>query len=330
MYRMNWKVVVGSFKLGLVASIEIHKSVDLLADTAQIVLPGTAYNRVLSELENTFRRGQPVSIYLGYDDQLRQEFSGYVQSIATDDGSIKLNLEDEIYVTRVAVADKEFKNVYIKQVLEYLTDSIKTSLGIDIQINCTHTLRYDKFVISKATAFDVLKKLQEEAKANVYMKGNVLHFHLPYEELFGKQYYDFAHNIEKAELSFKQAADRRFEVEVEGITRNGKNVKVIVGTTGGDKRSIKIYGVSDPDTLRKRGEAELKTLVYDGYEGSITTWLLPYVEPAWAASIHDSDYEYKTGWYYVTAVTTTFSEAGAVRAVQLGIKLSETKLRQNG
>ena len=74
--------------------------------------------------------------------------------------------------------------------------------------------------------------------------------------------------------------------------------------------------------LKKRGKAELQYLTYDGYEGNITAWLIPYVEPTWSAKIQDKDYEYKTGTYYVTAVTTTLSgDGGGVRKVELGRKL---------
>ena len=84
---------------------------------------------------------------------------------------------------------------------------------------------------------------------------------------------------------------------------------------------MKIPGVSDRATLERRADEELKIRSYTGYEGSITGWPVPYVEPAWVAEIRDADYEYKTGKYYVVAVETSFSSAGGKRKVTLGKKI---------
>ena len=128
-------------------------------------------------------------------------------------------------------------------------------------------------------------------------------------------------NIEKSELKYRDARTRKFICTIEGTDAAGKTVKVTKGTPGGDKFNLKIPGVSDRVTLERRADEELKIRSYTGYEGSITGWLVPYVEPAWVAEIRDADYEYKTGKYYVVAVETSFSSAGGKRKVTLGKKI---------
>ena len=319
MFNMMFDIKVGKYKLGLLSSVEVHKSVDLLADTCTIVLPGTAYNQAL-RIEEQIKRGDRVTVKFGYDDitNAKPEFEGYLQNIATDDGSITLNCEDGIYLTRKALTDAVFNSVNIKKIAEYVCTETESGLTVV----CDYDFQYDKFTIDKATGFDVMKKLQEETKANIYVKEDELHIHPAYIEIFGKVKYDFARNIEKSELQYRQAEDRKYQVDVEGIDAEGKRVTVTVGTIGGDRRSVKIYGVSDPEMLKKRGEEELKYLVFTGYEGSITTWLIPYVEPGYSATVRDAEYEYKDGTYYVVAVTTSFDENGGVRKVELGRKLS--------
>ena len=316
---MAFDIQVGKYKLGLLSSVEVHKSVDLLADTCTIILPGTVHNQAL-RIEDEIKRGDPVSVKFGYDNitNSKPEFEGYLQEIATDDGSITLKCEDALYLTRKAVKDTVFSSAGVKKIAEYVCNEI----GGTLSVNCTYDFRYDKFTINSATGFDVLKKLQEETKANIYIKGNVLHIHPAYIEKFGEVKYDFARNIEKSDLQYRRAEDRKYQVEGEGIGADGKRVSVTVGATGGDRRSVKIYGVFDKEMLKKRGEEELKYLVFDGYEGSITTWLVPYVEPGYSAKIYDAEYEYKKGTYYVVSVTTTFSESGGARKVELGRKLS--------
>lgn len=316
MLRMSWEIKIGSFFLGLLDSVKIHRSVDLLADTAEISLPAIIQNRAL-EIENQLKRGDGVSIRLGYDGDLMQEFSGYLQEIAVNNGTITLQCEDGLFLFRKSVPDQELKGISLKGLLQHLIKAI----GISLEVKCSYEFQYEKFVLNHMTAFDVLKKIQEETKANIYLKGTELHVHPAYEEVFGKVKYDFSQNIEKDNLVYKHTDQRKFEVEVEGQSKEGKNVKVRVGTAGGDLRSVKVYGVTDPDVLKKRGLEELKHLSYTGYEGDLTGWLLPYCDAGYAASVHDEEYPRKDGTYYVTAVTTEFSQNGGSRKVQLGRKM---------
>ena len=313
---MVYDIQIGNYKLGLLQSVEIHKSVDLLTDTAVVVVPGVVYNQSL-DIEDKVKVGDPVVIRLGYDDNLVTEFEGYLQRIDTDDNSITFNMEDGIYLTRKPVKDKQLVNTTVKEIVEYCLSEIGMK-----ELACSYNITYEKFVIKNANAYDVLKKLQDETKANIYMKGSQLNIHPAYIEKGGDVYYDFAINIEQSDLKYRRKDDRNFEISVEGIGLDGKKKTVTVGTTGGEKRTVKVFNVMDEAALKQRGQEEMKYLVYDGYEGNITGWLIPYVEPTYSAYVYDKEYEYKTGSYYVVSVTTTFDESGGVRKVELGRKLT--------
>jgi hypothetical protein len=332
-FKLKWKIEVGDYELGFLDSVEIHRSVDLLADTCSVKLPATINNKAIkadriNEIEGKIKRGDKVKVWLGYDKETFTnadvpEFEGYLLNINTDDGSIILNCEDDLFLMRKPVQDKQFKNTGLKEIAEYLVKETNSGL----LLNCSFTLNYDKFVISKATGYDVLKKLQDECKGNIYIKKNaagigVLNIHPPYIEKHGYVEYSFQKNIEKSDLKYKSADDKRLQVEVENTGKDGKKVTVLSGTTGGDKVTIKGYGLSKA-AMQQLADAEYRRRLYNGYEGSITTWLLPYVEPGYSAQITDEDYEFKDGIYYVTAVTTTMDgSGGGVRKVQLGIKLA--------
>jgi hypothetical protein len=331
-FKLKWQIEIGDYFLGFLDNVDIHRSVDLLADTCSIKLPATINNKAIkadrvNEIEGKIKRGDKIKVYLGYDKDFftekdTPEFEGYLLNINTDDGSIVLNGEDDLFLMRKPVKDKQFKNTGLKQIAEYLIAETKCGL----LLNCSFTLQYDKFVISKATGYDVLKKLQEESKGNIYIKKNaagvgVLNIHPPYIEKHGYVEYSFQKNIEKSDLKYKSAEDKRLEIEVENTGKDGKKITVVSGTTGGDKVTIKGYGLSAA-AMQQLADAEYRRRLYNGFEGSITTWLIPYVEPGYSASISDDDYAFKTGIYYVTAVTTTMDgSGGGVRKVQLGIKL---------
>lgn len=317
---MGFHITIGTYQLAMVDSIAVKLSVESLADTAIITLPAAVFNKAL-EIEDKIKEGDAVRIRFGYNaentSELPVEFEGYVESIATDAGSIKINCEDELYNFRKDLQDKVLTNVTIEQLMQHVCQELD-----GFEVKCDYDFKYDKFTIYNATGFDVLKKIQEETRANIYLKGKVLHIHPQYAEIGKTVIYDFAVNIEKSELKYMDARKRKFICTIEGTDAAGKTVKVTKGTPGGDKFTLKIPGVSDKATLERRAEEELKIKAYSGYEGSITGWLIPRVEPTDLAEIRDADYEYKKGKYYVVAVESTFSESGGKRKVILGKKVA--------
>ncbi|WP_418894599.1 hypothetical protein [Limibacterium fermenti] len=213
---MVYDIVIGNYRLALLESAEIHKSVDLLADTAVIVVPGVVYNQSL-DVEEKVKIGDKVTIKLGYDDNLVTEFTGFLQRIDTDDSSLIFNCEDGIYETRKPVKDKQFNKTTVKAIAQYCLSEIGLS-----ELNCTYDITYEKFIIKSANAYDVLKKIQDETKANIYMKGAELNIHPAYVEKGGDVNYDFAVNIESSDLKYRNSDDRKFEVVVEGVGLDGK------------------------------------------------------------------------------------------------------------
>lgn len=315
---MSWNIRIGGFRLKMVEKVSIKRSVELLSDTATITLPGTVFNKAIN-IEDKIKVGDDVEIKLGYNDNLKEEFKGYLKAIKTDGGSLTLELEDDIYLFRKSVKDEEMKNASVKSILE----NICSQVG-GFSVSCDYDFTYDKFVINNATGYDVLKKIQDEASPNIYLKDKVLHVHPQYAEIFGEARYDFSRNIERdgTDLKYKSEDERKLLVVVEGTDETGATVSVEKGTTGGDKMTLKLPGVSSKSSLEQKAQSVLDQKVYTGYEGSFQSWLVPYVDAGYKVAITDPDYDIKNGTYYVISVETTFSKDGGVRKITLGKKIS--------
>ena len=275
----------------MVEKVSIKRSVELLSDTATITLPGTVFNKAIN-IEDKIKVGDAVEIELGYNDDLKPEFKGYLKAIKTDGGSLTLELEDDIYLFRKSVKDEEMKNASVKSILE----NICSQVG-GFSVSCDYDFSYDKFVINNATGYDVLKKIQDEASPNIYLKDKVLHVHPQYAEIFGEARFDFSRNIERdgTDLKYKSEDERKLLVVVEGTDETGATVSVEKGTTGGDKMTLKLPGVSSKSSLEQKAQSVLDQKVYTGYEGSFQSWLIPYVDAGYKVSITDPDYEIKDG-----------------------------------
>lgn len=196
-----------------------------------------------------------------------------------------------------------------------------SGVGGGFAIDCSYSWTYEKFVINNATGYDVLRKIQEESGADIYIQDKTLHVHGPGEKVGNTIYYDFSQNVQDCDLTYRRTEDRRVRVVVKALLPDGKVKQREYGTTGGDKVVVKCAS-SDEESMRLRGESEHKRLTFDGYDGNIVTWLVPYIKPCDKAVLHDKDYDYKDGSYFVRAVTTEFSADGGKRTVDLGYRLT--------
>lgn len=317
MYTMTYDITIGAFRLGMLDSVSIHKSVELLADTAEITLPAAQFNIAL-DVESQIKRGDEVIVKIGYEESgLIEEFRGWLQRISTDGGNIKLYCEDDLFTFRKELPNEAFKKIPLSELLQKVVKGI----GKDYRIACSYSWTYVKFVIQDATGYDVLKKVQEECGADIYLKDGVLHVHPPGEVVGKERLYDFTLNIEEADLTYRRAEDKKVRVVVKAVMPDGKGKEIETGSTGGEKVEVKCHA-SDTASMKARGEAEVRRRSFDGYDGSITTWLIPECVPGDTATLHDEDYPYKDGTYFVRSVTTDFSSAGGVRKVELGFRLS--------
>lgn len=323
MYCIVYDIKIGDSRVNILNSAEINLSVDQLAATAQVVLPLVEHNRPL-DYEGYIAVGDKVTIMFGYNDELQTEFTGYVKSIGNYDSVLKVNCEDCVYMTRKPVEDTEFPDrndpaaagATIREIAQYCM----TQVGLG-SVDCDYEMTYQKFVIRNNTAFEILSKLKDETGAMIYMKGDVLHIHPPFSERSGEVTYDFEKNIESADLKDRSKAASGVYIEISGTNLDGEPVSATAGNPKGDKKSNKLEYPIHQDEISKVAKTKLEYLAYDGYEGSITGWLEPFVQPTWAVKLVDPEKVYTEGTYYVNSVKTTISSAGGVRKVELGKKL---------
>jgi len=323
MYNLDWSIEFEKegklMYLALLAECEVISSVENLADVATIILPESDKNAPLVEQLKNIGRGTSVIIKMGYDGNLETEFKGFIKNITTNDHSIKIECEDDLFLFRVDVKDVEMKPTSLTKIAQYVIDQIDPSYKLD----CDYEINYEKFTIHQATGFDVLSKLQSETTADIYfdIENEILHIHPPYVTKGGEVYYSMQKNIEASSLEFNNKLDAKVEVTIESTDIKGNVHKVTAGTTGGDKVTRKV-GAMDEASMQKIADAELIKKSAAGYEGSFDAWLVPMVKPNYSARIKDEDYPERTAMYYVASVTTNLSASGGKRTITPSIKLS--------
>lgn len=317
MLRMDFDIRIGNYRLKMVDAVKVSHSVEQLSDTATITLPAMVEGAAL-KVEDRLSVGDAVSIDLGYDGSLQTEFKGYLKAINTDGGNLTLECEDAIYLFDQKVKDEEHKSITMKALLEKVVQQVDPTITVETEFD----FKWDKFTIYHATARDVLSKVHDETKANIWFDGRTLHVQPQYAQASGRTVvFDFSRNIETSSLKYRKASDRKVEVTVELTASDGTKKEVKYGSTGGKSVKRTASGISE-GTARKMAENEYNLWCFDGYEGSFTGWLVPYVAPGDSVRLRDADYPAKEGVYYVTGTEITFSKEGGKRTVKLGRRLS--------
>lgn len=330
MLVMDHFVTVGDTELGQICSVKISKDVAKLTDTATIVCPAVSHGRTLSYVGKV-RKWQEVHIALGYDGNLREEFAGYVKSVALEGEQMRIECEDALLLfQRVDMPNGELLNPSIKDVLAMVLKNVnefirRENLGPSLSLNCLYDYKYDKFCTINATAYTILDLIQKEGAPNIYIADNVLNVVPQYTNSTGEASYSPQRNICKdgLKLKWREESDRSLYVVVSATGADGKKVEATAGKKGENEFKLDLGNrVTDLKSLQAIADNQLKRSIYTGYEGSFQGWLVPFCDAGYIVSLTDEANELHNGRYYVTSVAVEYSSSGGVRTVSLGAAVS--------
>lgn len=311
---LDCKIVIGKYVFNGVSEVKIVNSRKQLGNTATIRLP----NRWRGEfLCNVIKGGDPVSIKLGYNGKLREEFTGYVRDVAFNT-PVEISCEDKFYsLKRIKPTKASFPSTTLKSVLAYLAPGITPVDVPDITLN--------NFVVyGDKSVYSALQQLRDAYGLELYFTNGSLFAGVPLtaSNSAGSKLvkYDLEKNVIDPKLNYQRKEDVRIRIKATSITHDNK---VIVEEVGDDSASttmtLHFYDITVKAELRRQAEEKLKVMKFDGFRGAITTFGLPYAEPGMIAQIIDNRFDgARSGKYFIDAVTTTFGVGGFRREVTIG------------
>lgn len=323
MYVLSSHIAIGSASFTSVNNVVIKRSTRTANATATIKVPVTAVLKQQGEeatkieTAQQIKVGDPVTIRLGYDGKLKDEFRGFVKRL---NYTVPLEIECEDWYWKLRYIN--IKKSYPKTTVKELLNDILKGTGASVH-PATIDLGLKNTVINNKTGAWMLEKLKSDYGLTVF-------FTLDGKLLAGKAYevkgsqvkYKLRENVIKDDdLKFYKADDYKLKVEAKSYDRNGSKLEASVGTDGGEAKTLWFYNVADKSQLQKLAEQELKRYSFDGYRGKIETFLIPYSEPGMVAVLTDPLYADRSGNYYVESTEVRFGMAGARRTVELGVKI---------
>lgn len=323
MFILEGKAEIGNFVFNSLHEVEITKSVEELSDTAIIKLPTkfkVRQNGTQNYTEDAIKVGDKVQITLGYEGKYNGvEFVGFVKKISPKI-PLEIHCEDAMYHLRRKNINKSWlTSTTVKEVLQEVVS------GTNIQLaNNIPGIKLDKWIIKNANGTQVLESLKKDFGLSIFLDDHgKLYCGLEALTNIGQTVvYDLNYNLVANDLEFKSKDDRRIKVEYEYINpKTNKRKTVEVGDADGEKRSFKTSEVSGEDTLKKLAASKIEKLKYDGFDGDVTSFLIPFATRGMKAKLLDQEHKNREGNYFIKKVVTTFGTGGARRKVSLSYKL---------
>lgn len=318
MYRLTAKITIDGgrrWQLEEVTAVEITRDTAKLTDECRITLPKKV--KWDGEPDIPVRRGDMVSVSLGYDGELQAAFSGYVRDVGFKT-PIVLVCEDEMFKLKQQPAQKKaYRNVDLETLLK--------DQGIGCEIRVFGEQRLGQYRVTADTVASLLGKLQQQGIRSFFRTEDgqpVLYCGVLFErETSPSQVFATGLNIiDDQSLEQQQADTMRLRVKAVSLMPDNKKVKVEVGDADGELRVLHTYNKTESE-LKAWAEQEVKRLKRDGLTGSFKTFGYRLVDKLDVIGMKiDGE---KKGCYQVKKNVIKYDTGGFRQEITLGYRVAE-------
>jgi hypothetical protein len=329
---MACKITLGNVVIEHVNSVTIEESIKLLENKATLILPREYNEAVVNGKEASFaganildfiKVDNPVVIKLGYDNDIEEEFTGYISSISADI-PLKVACEDEMHFLRKSNFKKSFLSLSLQELLNYIAPGYNYDIIDNISLG--------KFIINNESAYQVLSRLRKDYGLHARFVNKTLQVGFPIS-LVPKKVHEININrnvrAQQNDLKFVRKEDFKLLLKAIAINKDGKRLQEDFGDKGGAQRTLHFMNKTR-EVLKQLAEKNYKSLNFDGYQGSIPTWGNPRTKAGDSVIITDPNYtdtkknieSERNGQYLIESVTKKFNGTdGFLRINKLSLKL---------
>jgi len=333
MLRLYCHITIGQYEFDYDVNLTVSRSYDQFTDTARIVIPSkfNDVNKTIVNNDGVFKRGDAVTIKMGYYPNLETVFTGYVNKIVPN-SPIVIECEDQSWkLKQINIANFTQANCTLRQLVTHL---VGTS---GIEFDCIDAV-IGTFRISNkdyVNVTDCLNELKSNFGLFSWFRNGVLYVGYPNTQQFyttEEKRFGFQETIITSNLEYQITTQT--DVVLQGISNKLDNTKItrycfydadgniiLSDEPGqGEQRTFNYIELSSAD-LDAKLENQLPNMIYDGYKGSFTTFLEPLVRALDKAVLFDNKFPEREGTYLIKKVETTFGMDGARQNIELDTKL---------
>lgn len=299
-----------SWTFDKIAAVEVELDSEKLTDTCTITMPKKV--KWHGESSIPLKRGDKVTVALGYDGDNAVVFHGYISTIGAKT-PIVVSCEDEMWKLKsVPAVKKTYKTVDIETLLK------EQNTGYTIKVFGEQQL--GAYRVNVDTVAELLNNLKEQGIRSFFKYDGdtpILYVGV----LFKKQgscvqVFDNRRNMTSDDdLEVRAAADMKLKIKAVSLDANNKKTTCEVGDSDGEVRTIHAYAKSDKE-LKAWAEQELKRLKRDGLTGSFEVFGAVLVDKLDTIGIILDGV--KKGQYQVVNNNITYNTGGLRQKIEIG------------
>lgn len=340
MLRPKYNIQIGNIAFDYVTELGIESSWEEFTDKVTLTLPnklkfqGQAIVNNKTPLgESVFKRGDAVTITIGYFPNQVVRFTGFVSKIKPQSPLI-IEAQDAMWKLKQLSHTLSFKQQKLRSLIDTITKDSSGNQVIPFEVIDT-TL--GPFRISNASSAQILDKLKADPYSFFsYIRDGVLKVGLAFTAGAGKeQSFDFQRNIiDGSNLEFLRADDVKITVKAVNINRanvqserfiffdnDGNITSTAKDPKVGETRTLFFYNTPISDII-EAAKRKLPELIYEGYRGSFLTFGEPVVQHGDIAVLKDRRFPERDGSYLIRRVNVTAGINGYRQEITLDAKVS--------
>jgi hypothetical protein len=326
MFKLCSNIIIttasGTLTFPYVNNIDIPTSIETLTDSATIKFP-----KKLSwkdkPLFDLIRRGDQVSISLGYDNNLNTVFEGYIRKVQGGT-PLEIECEDQMYLLKnVKLPTKHYDSLTLKDLLSQFCPS---SVPFDVP-----DVNLGEFVIKdQPTLAMTLEYIRKEYCLNFFFRSGKLYGVMPstlsaIDSSFQTNIFRIGQNVISNSLEYIQAEDVKIIIKAKTILKDNSKLECQApeGESDGEIRTFHCPWANNLDDLKKFANETLQNFKVDHMQGSITVFGLPYVMKGDTIKLYDDkNKERDNKSFLAKAIRYQFGMEGYRQVIDLGIQIS--------
>jgi hypothetical protein len=295
--------------------IEYESTWKEITDRGSLTLPRNVKFFDKNKVRDTFRRGDAITVYFGYDGNLVKEFEGYITEVAADI-PIVIKFEDEMYNVKRLPVNFSSPNITLQDLFQIMIPGYELDILEGVTLGAVR--------LAKTQVGAVLEKIKQDWGLYTYMRGKTV--------VCGKYYADdssenkvnfhLERNCVSTSLNYKNKEDVQIKIKVVSTLTNGTKIEVDnIGDKDGNERQLTFYNITLKAELERLGKLEYEKYKVDRFDGSFVGFGIPSVRHGLRCELKSSLYEDREGIYYIEKVGKTFEIGGIRQTITLGDKL---------
>jgi len=315
MIRLTSNITIGKYTFKGVVNVEVESGWDQLTSICKIEIPRRISwqgNPLIFGQDPILKKGDTVSVKLGYDDDNKEVFTGYLVRIGTGNPCI-IECEDAMWKLKQNTFTKAYKKVTLK---ELLNDMLRGEIQFEAP-----DVDLGPFRISKASVAQVLDELKNSYFLKSFIREGKLYVGLAYwPKLQTEHNIHFTTHVVSNDLEYVRKEDVKIKLRVIVISSDNTKQEYEYGDKDGEERTLTYYDITKAQADKTAG-IEIERLRYDGYTGSITIFGAPQVRHGDALNLKDPFYPERDGRYLAKEVKTSFGMSGFRQVITLDSKI---------